>query len=42
MALALTPFEALSGFRSIGEIQEYLELVPEFKNIIGEKGRRVM
>jgi mannose-6-phosphate isomerase len=38
MAVALTPFEALSGFRSIAEIKNFLEFVPELKTIIGTEG----
>lgn len=36
MALALTPFEALCGFRPLDEIKSYLKLVPELSSCIGE------
>ncbi|KAJ3393009.1 Mannose-6-phosphate isomerase [Entophlyctis sp. JEL0112] len=35
MAVALTPFEALIGFRSIPEIQENLRAFPEFAAAVG-------
>ncbi|XP_017754238.1 PREDICTED: mannose-6-phosphate isomerase [Eufriesea mexicana] len=36
LAIALTPFEALCGFRPICEIQEFLKILPELRTIIGE------
>ncbi|XP_015597331.1 mannose-6-phosphate isomerase [Cephus cinctus] len=36
LAIALTPFEALCGFRPISEIKQYLKSVPELRTIIGE------
>ena len=36
MAIALTPFEAMSGFRPIEEIKDHLERFPELRHIIGE------
>jgi len=38
MAIALTPFEAMCGFRPISEIQHYLGYYPEFANILGTEG----
>ncbi len=34
MAIALTEFEALVGFRPISEIQNHLNLYPEFKSVL--------
>ncbi|XP_044748295.1 mannose-6-phosphate isomerase [Coccinella septempunctata] len=34
MAIALTPFEALCGFRPVCEIKSYLQAVPELKNLV--------
>ncbi|XP_003398360.1 mannose-6-phosphate isomerase [Bombus terrestris] len=36
LAIALTPFEALCGFRPIREIQEFLKILPELRAVIGE------
>ncbi|XP_058798307.1 mannose-6-phosphate isomerase [Phymastichus coffea] len=36
LTIALTPFEALCGFRPIAEIKSYLRSIPEFRNCIGE------
>ena len=36
MAIALTPFEAMSGFRPIEEIKDHLVRYPELRHIIGE------
>lgn len=36
MALALTDFEALVGFRPVEEIAKFLNDFPEFKNVVGE------
>lgn len=36
MAIALTPFEALCGFRPIAEIKTYLQAIPELRVIVGE------
>ncbi|KAI9020713.1 phosphomannose isomerase type I [Phycomyces nitens] len=35
MAIALTPFEALCGFRPLSEIGSHLEMYPEFAAIVG-------
>ena len=35
MAIALTPFEAMCGFRPLSEIQTFLEDYPEFSSMIG-------
>lgn len=35
MAIALTPFEALCGFRPLEEIQQHMEQYPEFVELIG-------
>ncbi|XP_017885691.1 mannose-6-phosphate isomerase [Ceratina calcarata] len=37
LAIALTPFEALCGFRPIKEIQEFLKALPELRATIGEE-----
>ncbi|CEP08577.1 hypothetical protein [Parasitella parasitica] len=36
MALALTPFEALCGFRPLNEIARHLEIYPELKDLLGK------
>jgi len=36
LAIALTPFEALCGFRPINEIKDYLNNIPELVTVIGE------
>ncbi|TPX36063.1 hypothetical protein SeMB42_g07109 [Synchytrium endobioticum] len=36
MAIALTPFEALIGFRPLPEIAQHLSQYPEFKSLIGD------
>ncbi|XP_038050302.1 mannose-6-phosphate isomerase-like isoform X2 [Patiria miniata] len=36
MAIALTPFEGLNGFRPLIEIEEFLKTVPEFRTVVGE------
>jgi mannose-6-phosphate isomerase len=36
MAIAITPFEALCGFRPLEEIADHLERYPEFANIVGQ------
>lgn len=36
MAIALTPFEALCGFRPLNEIVHHLEVFPELAELIGE------
>ncbi|KAF7408310.1 hypothetical protein HZH66_002847 [Vespula vulgaris] len=36
LAIALTEFEALCGFRPIEEIKEYFKLLPELRAVIGE------
>lgn len=37
MAIALTPFEALCGFRPKTEIAEFLKSVPELRLVVGEE-----
>jgi len=37
MAIALTEFEALCGFRPVAEILTFLELIPELAYIVGEE-----
>lgn len=37
MAIALTPFEGMCGFRPLTEIQGFLRCVPEFYNVIGKE-----
>jgi mannose-6-phosphate isomerase len=36
MAVALTPFEALCGFRPLNEIGEHMEKYPELQELVGE------
>lgn len=36
MAIALTPFEALCGFRPLNEIKKFLQAIPELRSLIGE------
>ena len=36
MAIAVTPFEVLCGFRPYEEISNFLEKIPEFYGIVGE------
>ncbi|CAK9801960.1 Mannose-6-phosphate isomerase [Anthophora quadrimaculata] len=36
LAIALTPFEALCGFRPVREIKEFLKVLPELRAVIGE------
>ncbi|KAK3913864.1 Mannose-6-phosphate isomerase [Frankliniella fusca] len=36
LAIALTPFEALCGFRPIQQIKGFLDRIPELRTIIGE------
>ena len=38
MAIALTPFEAMCGFRPVHEIDHFLTTIPELRCIIGEEG----
>lgn len=37
MAIALTPFEALCGFRPLDEIAKHMDAYPEFVDLIGKK-----
>lgn len=37
MPIALTPFEALCGFRPVSEIQYFLKVIPELRAVIGEE-----
>lgn len=37
LAIALTPFEALCGFRPIEEIKHFLEVVPELRKVVGQE-----
>ena len=39
MAVALTPFQALSGFRGIDDIKTKLEYFYEVYDILSDKGR---
>lgn len=41
MAIALTPFEALCGFRPISEIKNFLRSIPEFRAAIGKKAKEL-
>lgn len=36
LAIALTPFEALCGFRPLGEIQNFLKKLPELSNFLSK------
>lgn len=36
MAIALTPFEGLCGFRPLEEIQMFLKEIPEFRAVVGK------
>jgi mannose-6-phosphate isomerase len=36
MAIAITPFEGLCGFRPLGEIAHFLESVPALRQLVGE------
>jgi mannose-6-phosphate isomerase len=38
MAIALTPFEAICGFRPIHEIRANISNYPELRAMIGEEG----
>nr|XP_054771743.1 mannose-6-phosphate isomerase-like [Lytechinus pictus] len=37
MALALTPFEGMNGFRPVSQIVNFLENVPELRAVVGEE-----
>lgn len=37
MAIALTPFEGLCGFRPLVEIQKYIKIIPELAAVIGQE-----
>ncbi|XP_015114331.1 mannose-6-phosphate isomerase [Diachasma alloeum] len=37
MPIALTPFEALCGFRPVAEIQHFLKKIPELSMVIGQE-----
>ena len=37
MALAITPFEGLCGFRPLGEVVHFLETVPALRGLVGEE-----
>lgn len=37
MALAITPFDGLCGFRPLAEISHFLDTVPSFKSLVGEE-----
>jgi mannose-6-phosphate isomerase len=39
MSIALTPFEALCGFRPLSEIYYHLRTYPEFAEMIGERSK---
>lgn len=38
MALAITPFEGMCGFRVVEEIAAFLAAVPELKAVVGKAG----
>ncbi|MEE6528633.1 hypothetical protein FKM82_031210, partial [Ascaphus truei] len=40
MAIALTPFQGMCGFRPVSEILGYLQDVPEFRSLIGQEDAR--
>lgn len=40
LAIALTPFKALCGFRPINDIKKYLEELPELCTVVGENNAR--
>ncbi|XP_055518501.1 mannose-6-phosphate isomerase [Leucoraja erinacea] len=42
MAIALTPFEALCGFRPVEEIIGFLKNVPEFHAVIGNEAAEIL
>ncbi len=37
MAIAITPFEGLCGFRPLAEISQFLDTVPSLRKLVGEK-----
>lgn len=37
IAIALTPFEAMCGFRPLPQVAAFLEVVPELRSIVGEE-----
>ena len=39
LAMAVTPFEAMCGFRAADEIVAFVDRVPEFAAVLGEAGR---
>lgn len=41
MAIALTKFEALCGFRLLSEIQYFVSCYPEFKMVLGLDGKEL-
>lgn len=42
LAIALTPFKALCGFRPINDIRRYLEELPELCAAVGENNARLL
>lgn len=42
LAIALTPFKALCGFRPINDIKKYLEELPELCAAVGEDNARLL
>jgi mannose-6-phosphate isomerase len=38
MSIALTPFEALCGFRPVDEIRHHLVEYPELSSLLGSEG----
>ena len=38
MVIALTPFEAMCGFRPVSEIKRNIEAYPEFSQLLGKEG----
>ncbi|CAH0561338.1 unnamed protein product [Brassicogethes aeneus] len=41
LAIALTPFEALCGFRPVSEIRNFVENIPELGKIIGDQIKNI-
>ncbi|XP_071838288.1 mannose-6-phosphate isomerase-like [Apostichopus japonicus] len=42
MALALTPFEGMNGFKRLSKIVHFLEAIPEFRTVVGEKETKAL
>jgi mannose-6-phosphate isomerase len=39
MVVAVTPFEAMCGFRGLDQIRDNVQQYPELRSMIGEEGR---